>query len=146
MYNKKHHSFLPAKAFGNFFDEFFNKSIGDFVGSDFILSSPSVNVIENKDHLSIELAAPGLEKSDFQLNLENNRLKITAAKENKEEATDGKYTRREFNYNSFERSFELPDSVNSEGITASYENGILIVTLPKKVEEETERNRSIEIQ
>ena len=137
--------FAPSKTFGNFADTFFNRSIADFLGSDFMINSPSVNVIENGDSYRIELAAPGLEKSDFKVNVEDGYLKISVEREQKDETTGNKYTRREFNYASFKRSFQLPDTVDTDSIGASYNDGILVIALPKKEEEKTEETRLIEI-
>ncbi len=141
----KYNPFMPAKAFTNFFDEFLNRGLGDFVGSDSIFTHPSVNVLETKDNFRIELAAPGLNKGDFEVKVDKGNLIISAKKENNEETTEGKYTRKEFNFASFTRSFQLPDTVQAGGINAAYENGVLLVTLPKKEEAKIEDARTIEI-
>ena len=136
----KYNSNFPAKTFGHFFDDFFNRSLTDTLGSDVAFNRPSVNIIEHSEGYTIELAAPGLDKADFEVKAEKDLLKITAKKENKEEVKDGKYYRREFNYSSFHRNFQIPESVNSAGISANYNNGVLTVTLPKKeevIQEET---------
>jgi len=130
----RYYPFAPSKTFGSFTDCFFNNSIADFFGSDFTLSSPSVNVIEDGDFYRIEVAAPGLEKGDFEVNVENGFLNISAEHKEKEEVKEGKYMRREFNYTSFKRSFELPDIVKADKIEATYKDGILKVKLPKKAE------------
>jgi HSP20 family protein len=108
------------------------------MGSDYSLSSPSVNVVEHDDHFKMHLAAPGLEKNDFTLQIENDFLVISAEKKMESEDTGKRFTRREFNYSSFKRSFQLDDTIKRDGITASYENGVLNITLPKK--EETWQN------
>jgi len=93
--------FGPARHhhdLGSFVDDFFNTSIADFVGSDFVTSLPSVNIVESADNFKVELAAPGLEKTDFDINIEKNQLTISAKQEKKEEVTEDKFTRREFNY------------------------------------------------
>ncbi|HMQ61969.1 MAG TPA: Hsp20/alpha crystallin family protein [Flavilitoribacter sp.] len=141
----KYYPFAPAKNFGNWIDDFFNRSIGDFIGTDFPAGQPSVNVIEEENEFRLEVAAPGLQKEDFQINLENGHLTISAKKEQKEEKTEGKYTRREFNYTSFSRSFNLPETVNEQGIKATYDSGILFVALPKKEEAKTKVTRTIDI-
>jgi HSP20 family protein len=141
----KYNPFVPAKNFGSFFDDFFNRTIGDFVGFDLAISQPSVNVIETADNFKLEVAAPGLEKGDFEVNVEGDYLSISAKKEHKEEVKEGKYTRREFNFTSFNRSFRLPETVSGEKISANYENGVLNVILPKKAEAKTEPTRVIEI-
>lgn len=141
----KYNPFVPARAFTNLFDEFFNRGLGDFVGADSIFTQPSVNVLDTKDNFKIELAAPGLNKGDFEVKLDNGTLTISAKKEQKEETTEGRYTRKEFNFASFTRSFQLPDTVNAADIAATYENGVLLVTLPKKEEAKVVAARTVEI-
>ena len=97
-------------------------------------SMPTVNISEDESFYILDVAAPGMEKKDFTLELIHNVLTISAEKEEEKEETKKKFTRREFNYASFKRSFTLPDSVNKSGIVASYEKGILNISLPKKEE------------
>ena len=129
-------------GFTNFFDNFerthnglTNESKGDV---------PSVNIIENDKDFVLEFAAPGVKKDDFNINLENQIL--TVSKEVKEDKKVKKenYTREEFTYGSFSRSFTLPKSVKFEKIAADYNQGILRITLPKK-EEEAKLSREISI-
>jgi len=141
----KYNPFVPAKAFSNLFDEFFNRGLGDFVGADSIFTQPSVNVLETKDNFHIELAAPGLTKGAFEIKVDNGNLTISAKKENKEETTEGRYSRKEFNFASFTRSFQLPDTINAGEIAATYENGVLLVALPKKEEAKVAAARTVEI-
>jgi len=129
----------------NFFDDFFNNSLTNFVGSDFVSNIPSVNVSETGDDFKIELAAPGLEKNDFDLNIEKDQLVISVKKEASNEVKDEKFTRKEFNYSSFERSFHLPEGVKSNAIEAVYEDGILEIVLPKKEEAKELPARSIKV-
>lgn len=126
----------PSASINKWIDTLFNTTLADAMGSDFTFSSPSVNIVENDDHFNMQLAAPGLEKSDFAISIENDHLVISAEKKMEKEETDkqGKFTRREFNFNSFKRSFQLDEVINREGISASYENGVLSITLPKKEE------------
>ncbi len=94
---------------------------------------PAVNVKELDKEFEIEMAAPGLNKKDFKINIENGVMTIfTEKKEEKEEKEDN-FTRREFNYSSFTRSFNLPENINPEKIDARYEDGILKILLTKKV-------------
>jgi HSP20 family protein len=95
------------------------------------LSMPAVNIAEKKDQFDVSLAAPGMKKEDFNIDIEGNVLTISAETKEEKEQKDERYTRKEFNYSSFSRSFTLPDGVNKEKIDASYENGLLKVTLPK---------------
>ncbi len=116
-------------------DQFFNRNLNAFVGSDSGVSHPSVNVLENEQAFVVEIAAPGLQKDDFKVNVEKDQLIVSVQKEvKKEEGKEGdKYVRREFSYNSFRRSFTLPENVGADNIHAAYENGVLKVTLPKEV-------------
>lgn len=120
--------------FNGFIDEFFNRNIGNFVGSDAVLNQPAVNVVESEDSFKVELAAPGFDKQDFVVNVENDFLTVSASRETKIEEKNERYTRREFSVASFKRSFKLPKTVNQEAIVAVYDNGILNVTLGKKEE------------
>lgn len=95
---------------------------------------PAVNVKENDGAFEIEVAAPGLKKEDFKLSLHENRLSISTKKEQSNEEKTEQYTRQEFNYSSFQRTFTLPKSVDGEKIEATYSDGILHVNLPKKEE------------
>ncbi len=126
------------------FTDFFGRDLLDF-NSGSGETVPSVNIQENESEFSIELAAPGLKREDFKIELEHNVLKISAQKENKSEETQGKYHRREFSYSSFVRSFTLPNSVDTDAIAASYTDGLLTLTLPKKEEAKRKGARGIEI-
>ena len=128
------------------FNGFFGKDLfNELYNPVFSGSVPAVNVIESTDGFKIEVAAPGLQKSDFKLNLEKNQLTISAQNEQKEEETEGKYTRQEFKYSSFQRTFTLPNSIDGERIVANYADGILSVTLPKREEAKEKPAREIEI-
>jgi HSP20 family protein len=105
---------------------------GGFLGRS--ISIPAVNITEQKDEFVVSLAAPGLKKDDFKIDVDGNLLTISSEKEEKKEEKEAKYTRKEYNYTSFERSFTIPDDVNKEKIEARYEDGILKLALPKKEE------------
>jgi HSP20 family protein len=109
------------------------------------ISMPSVNIIEGKEDFRIEVAAPGFEKKDFKIDLNNNVLTISSEKEVKDEVTDSKYMRREFSYSSFQRSFALPNTVDAEKINASYKDGVLNILIPKKEEAREKPARTIRI-
>lgn len=133
-------------GYPNLVNSFFNKDLMDelFVPSH-QGTAPAVNVVETAEGFRIEVAAPGLQKSDFKLNLDQNRLTISAEKENKAQETNEKYTRREFSYSSFQRTFTLPTTVDGEKINATYADGVLHVELPKREEAKVKPARSIEI-
>ncbi|MBN1159261.1 MAG: Hsp20/alpha crystallin family protein [Bacteroidales bacterium] len=123
----------------SFLDRFFEGDVMDwntwnFAGNNSTL--PAVNVKENDNEYKIEVAAPGLKKGDFKVNYENGRLTISSElKEEKQEKEGEKITRCEFSYQSFQRSFTVPEHiVNAEKIAAKYEDGILHVALPKREE------------
>lgn len=142
----KFNPFRPSKSlFNDFNDDFFNTNISNFIGSDFVASNPSVNVVETEDNFKIEVAAPGLEKQDFELSIEKDHLIIESSKEEEKEVKEEKFTRREFNYASFKRSFYLPETVNANKIEAKYENGVLNIKLPKVEEAKIEASRTIKI-
>ncbi|WP_040495976.1 Hsp20/alpha crystallin family protein [Fulvivirga imtechensis] len=130
------------------FPTFFN----DFLGNDWsnierTTSMPAVNIKENKNEFEVEVAAPGMSKKDFKIELDNNTLTISyERKEDKEEKSEeGQYTRREFNYQAFRRSFTLPNTVESDKINAKYDEGILRLTIPKKEEAKQKASRVIDI-
>jgi len=117
--------------FPAFFDDFFTKDFENG-GNNKI---PAVNIKDNEHSLDLEVAVPGYKKDDFTVELNNNVLKIAANNNNKQEEEKENYTYRQFNYQSFERSFRLPENtVKAEAIEAKYENGILFLHLPKMEE------------
>jgi HSP20 family protein len=95
---------------------------------------PAVNITETKDEYILSLAAPGMKKDDFNIDVTGNMITISSEKEQKSEVKDELYTRKEYNYTTFSRNFTLPDEVNRERIDARYEDGILKLSLPKKEE------------
>lgn len=149
-------------------NSFFSKDLMDeFFTPTFNGTAPAVNIREDENGYYIEVAAPGMKKSDFKLNLDHNRLTISAEKREENEfdnyedqdkgekiASDkpevqnrkkGRYTRREFSYSSFQRTFTLPNTVDGEKINASYMDGVLNVELPKREEAKVKPSRTIEI-
>lgn len=127
--------------FPSIFNDYF-KPWSEWFNGDGLLqrtaTAPSVNITEEKDKYNVSLAAPGMDKNDFSVDLEGNMLTISAEKEEKKEEKEKKYTRKEYNYSSFSRSFTLPEDVNSDKIEAKYDNGILTLNLPKN--EKTQSN------
>ncbi|HBX50015.1 MAG: heat-shock protein Hsp20 [Bacteroidetes bacterium RIFOXYA12_FULL_35_11] len=128
-------------------DEFFGKDVfptlWDLTGSTTV---PAVNILETKDEFKIEVAAPGLEKADFKIDLHNQVLTISSEKELKNEQTEERYMRREFSYTSFKRSFTLPQSANSDKVQANHKDGILTVVIPKREEAKEKPARRIDIE
>lgn len=101
-------------------------------GGNRMFTVPGVNVSETKEQYSLDVAAPGLKKEDFRINVEGNILSISASSEVKKEEKEGKYNRLEYNYSSFSRSFTLPNEVLKDKIDARYEDGVLRITLPRR--------------
>jgi HSP20 family protein len=134
----------------SFFDDIFGRELFNWENNNFSTTSttlPSVNIKETKDTYEVEVAAPGLEKNDFKVTLDGNLLTISSEKENKQVSEQQNFTRREFSYQSFQRSFELPKNVvDEENISARYENGLLLLSIPKKEEAKQKPPRMIEIQ
>ncbi len=130
------------------FDEFFNSNLlPNFVEEGAWKSTPAVNIFENNEKFEIEVAAPGLEKDDFKIDLKNDHLVVySEKKDKKEEKEKGKVVRSEFKYSSFQRSFALPKEVDVTNIKASHKNGVLTIELPKKTEYKENWSRQIEIQ
>lgn len=131
------------------FDRFFEGDLFDWSNRNYSLTNttlPSVNIKENNDAFVLDVAAPGFDKNDFKLELNNDLLTISSEKKVETETKEGEqFTKREFSYQSFSRSFTLPHTANAEGIVANYENGILRVTIPKKEEAKPRPSRTIEI-
>ena len=134
----------PALVNGTWLSDFFDDRLFD---SDWLRkqSMPAVNVNESDDRFEIEVAAPGLTKKDFNITVDNNVLTISSEKEEEKEEKEKDYTRREFSYNAFSRSFTMPDNVNQEDIKASYENGILKLYVAKKDIVKGKMKKAIEV-
>ena len=116
--------------FPSVFDDFF-RPWSDWFGSERTMTVPAVNIVDNKDDYRISVAAPGLKKNDFNIDIEGNMLTISCEKEENREEKDERYSRKEYNYTSFSRSFTLPEEVMKDKIEAVYEDGVLRLTLPK---------------
>lgn len=130
-------------------DRFFDGEMFDWTNRNFSNTNttlPSVNIKENADAFTVEVAAPGFDKGDFKLELNHNTLTISSDKKVEKETKEGEFfTKREYSYQSFTRSFTLPQIADGERIGASYENGILSVSIPKKEEAKPKPARTIEI-
>ena len=127
-----------------FNDDFFNKPVRKVVKNGFV---PAVNVKEDDDQFTVELAAPGLKKEDFKVEVKEDVLNISF--ENKTEKAEGDHDKnfryREFSRQSFKRAFRLPETVETNNIEARYENGVLFLAIPKKEEVKPEPARLIEV-
>ncbi len=128
---------LVFPEFPSLFDDFITKDFFKLPTRELLNANrvPPVNIKETDSAFELELAVPGMDKKNFKITLDQNMLVISTQQENKTEETsnDGKYSRKEFSYQSFTREFQLPDdSVIEDNINASYKDGILNITVPKK--------------
>ncbi|MGE0569276.1 MAG: Hsp20/alpha crystallin family protein [Bacteroidia bacterium] len=137
---EKHDIFMPT--FENLFNNFFSN---DLLTRDYAGYVPSVNIIEKPEAFILELSAPGFEKSDFSIKVEEGKLVISGEHKVEKSVENGNYVRKEFNYGSFSRVFEIKDLINEHEIKANYENGILKVDLPKIQKSNISNVREIKI-
>lgn len=114
------------------------------MGDRFISRVPAVNIAETEDAYEVELAAPGLGKEDFKINVDNDVMTVSAEKKTESDTTEKHYSKREYSYTSFTRSFTLPDSADQGKIEASYKDGVLRVSVGKR-EEAKVASRLIEV-
>ena len=129
-----------------YFNDLFNDFFENVVNSDIRKGSvPQVNIRETDTGYHLEMAAPGLNKEDFKISIENEVLTVSGEKKSETSEKSGKYSRKEFSYNSFMRSFTMPEVVDTEKIMAKYENGIMMVDLPKKEEAKPKTPREVQI-
>ncbi|MFM9911683.1 MAG: Hsp20/alpha crystallin family protein [Chitinophagaceae bacterium] len=130
------------------FDDFFKPwnewfDNGGLMGK--TMNLPAVNITEHKSQYIVSLAAPGLKKSDFNINVDGNMLTISSEKEENKEDKEKKFTRKEYNYSSFSRSFTLPEEINKEKIEATYDDGVLKISLPRKEEEKKSSAKQVAV-
>lgn len=126
-------------------DDFFNDFVsGRYYGRGYA-STPAVNISEENDEFRIEVAAPGLAKGDFRIDLNNDVLTVSSERKDEKREKKENYTRREFNFSSFSRSFKLTDAVDQDQINAVHVDGVLTIHLPKKEETVKAGPKSIEI-
>lgn len=127
------------RPFGGLVDELFSGPLGKWMDEDFRKSDvfgafPPVNIKETKEAYQLDLVAPGLEKSDFKINLEGKTLFIAFEQNEEKKEEDEKHIRREYSYHSFRRAFNVDEDIDTSKIDAKYENGVLKVKLLKKEE------------
>ncbi|MBU2920205.1 Hsp20/alpha crystallin family protein [Winogradskyella psychrotolerans] len=131
----------------NWLDDIFNRDLPSVFTSNFNtgITLPKVNIKEIADAYIVDMAVPGLKKSDFQIDIDNQVLSISTEIKEESEQKEVNYTRREFGYSSFKRTFSLPETVDEDKIKASYTEGILSIHLPKKEEAKQKPVRTIKI-
>ena len=132
--------------FNSFLEDFFGRDSQELSNSR-SFNTPAVNIKESETGFDVEVAAPGLNKNDFNVELKHNKLHVSAKQETETATEDTKerYYRKEFSYQNFSRSFTLPHTVDREGISANYENGVLTLSIPKKKEVIENAHRQIKI-
>ncbi len=128
--------------FNDFFDDNWMR---ERFSNEYSNTVPAVNIAEEKDAFKIEVAAPGLNKKDFKIDVHNNLLTISSEAKHEVEDTKENYVRKEFSYSTFKRSFSLPDSIDSDKIKANQSEGILTVSIPKKPEAVEKGPRQVSI-
>jgi HSP20 family protein len=137
--DKRSNALLPG--FNDVFESIFNDS---FFADRMVTRIPAVNISESADHFHIELAAPGLKKQDFRINVEDNVLHISVEQQTDNRENNRKYNKREYSYSSFVRSFNLPELADDTQIEAAYEDGVLKIDVAKREEAKTV-SRQIEL-
>jgi HSP20 family protein len=146
----KRNNAFPSMTMTSLFDDLFSRDLLNWgLNNNSVTNTtiPAVNIKETKDSFDVELAAPGMRKEDFKVELDGNQLTISSERRTEEETTDeNRYTKREFSYQSFQRTFQLSkDVVDADKIQARYENGLLHLVIPKKEEAKQKPPRMIQI-
>lgn len=122
---------IKPTVFSGMFDPFFKRELSEWVGKDFIETIPNANISETPTAYHVEMAAPGLKKEDFNIKVDGDVVSISCSRQS-ENTTEGKeFTRREYNYSSFSRSFTVPQQVDQNKISATYADGVLKIDFPK---------------
>ncbi len=144
---KNRPAFDQFPSLGSFLNDIWSEDMNSVFRSNFNegMTLPKVNIKETPESFEVQMAVPGLKKDNFNISVENEELLISAEIEENKEETNEEYTRREFGYASFRRSFILPETVDGDKIKANYEDGILNVVLPKKEEAKPKPARTIKI-
>lgn len=131
--------FQPTKSFQQL-----DRVLDQFFGNDMLADRPAVNILEKEGHFEVQLAAPGLEKSDFKIEVKDGYLSISAEKSTENVEKNANFKRKEFSFTTFKRQFYLSDTVDADNISATYHQGVLNVKLPK-VQTHTQAVKKIEI-
>lgn len=135
-------NWLPNALFNDLFnDDFYGGVLGRRQAA-----SPAVNIVDTENGFRVEVGAPGIAKEDFKVDIDkDNLLTISAEKKTEKDDKNERYLRREFGYSQFKQTLLLPDEIDKDSISASYENGVLAVSVPKKAKAEEEKSRVIDV-
>lgn len=133
--------------FGNFVNELFNTAVGDVIqkSEHRFFTNPATNVITFDDRYELEVALPGFSKNDIEIEVDNDVLEISSKEISKDDAPKLNYRLREFNYAGFKKSFKLPESADGQKVKAKFNQGLLLITIPKKEEAIPQPSRKIDI-
>ena len=146
LVNKPRTSSWPTLFDRGWVEKFFNSPMDDYFNVGKMMNVPAVNVSETEKEFRLSIAAPGLEKTDFKVDADDDMLTISAEHEREEkDVNNGRYNRREYNYSSWSRSFSLPENCDLEKINAEYKNGELKVVIPKKQVKEPKKSKTISV-
>ena len=140
-------NFYNVPTLNRFFDDFFTRDLfwNGENGLPKLSTTPAVNIKETDNSFDLELAAPGLDKKDFNIEVNEDVLTISFERKEKKEVNEETYRRREFGFQSFKRSFSLPETLDGDKIQAKYENGVLNLVIPKRPEAKPQPVRTIKI-
>jgi HSP20 family protein len=148
----KNHNKSSIQRWNNPFDRLFRNDFMDLWNQDVTETIPSINITEEKNNYVVEMAAPGLKKEDFNIDVERGLITISCEKETEttsgdnEKGNNGNYTRREYNYSSFSRSFTLPENADGQKIKAKYTDGILRLEIAKNEESQKSKSQKIKVE
>jgi HSP20 family protein len=137
---------VDRRIFPSLFSDFFDGFIGnELLKNEPVNFVPAVNISETPEAYKIDIAAPGISKKDIRIEIDNGILSISGERKEERKEENKRFTRREFSYGSFKRSFTLPDAVDPEKIKADFENGVLLLSLPKREEAKQKPIKEIKI-
>lgn len=136
---------MPSSKIDHMIQDMLNSSLSDIIGADFLNTQAASNIIDMDKSYVIELAAPGLKKADFDIQMEKQVLSIAVHKESNTQEDTVDYKRREFSYKKFKRRYRLPDTLDLNTVHAQYKNGLLRIEFDKKEKDNSTQNRSIKI-
>ena len=145
--NRSANPFIGMSTLSSLLNDIWNEDLPTVHNTNFHegMTLPKVNISENTDGFHLEMAVPGFKKKDFNISVEKDELLISAEVKTDKEEVEDNFTRREFGYGSFQRTFVLPETVNGDKIEAKYEDGILNISIPKKEEAKPKPARTIKI-
>ncbi len=141
----KPRSVIKPEVYNSMLDRFFRNGFNDLWGSQLVETVPAVNILEKKDGYSVEMAAPGLKKSDFKIDVDDNLITIGCEKEMEKKTEEKEFTKQEYNYSSFSRSFTVPERADVSKVNARYEDGVLKLFVPKKEKAAREEAKRIKV-